>query len=103
MFLAAFTPRRRIASLIAAVILTISYFGSNLAGSTSVLEPFEPFFLFTYLDASGNAVVQGQRGGDMLVLLGIGLAAFALPLVFFQRRKLTVSAWPWQRGRPAGK
>jgi hypothetical protein len=35
----------------------------------------------------------------MLVLLGIGLVAFALALIFFQRRKLTVGAWPWQRAK----
>jgi hypothetical protein len=27
------------------------------------------------------------------------LAAFALALLFFQRRDITVGAWPWQRGR----
>ncbi len=97
MFLAAFCANRRTASMIAAAILIISYFGSNLANSTTALEPFEPFFLFTYLDASGTAVIQGQQSGDMLVLLGIGLVSFALTLFFFQRRDLTVGAWPWQR------
>lgn len=98
-FLAAFCSRRRIAALAAAVIMIISYFGSNLAGSTSALEPFEPFFLFTYLASTGTAVTQGQQAGDMLVLIGTGVVAFALALFFFQRRKLTVGAWPWQRGR----
>ena len=98
MFLAAFTPRRRIASIIAGALLLVSYFGSNLADSTSVLEPFEPFFLFTYLDATGDAVRQGQQAGDVLVLLLIGVVAFGLALFFFERRKLTVGAWPWQRG-----
>ena len=85
--------------MISAVILVISYFGSNLAASTAVLEPFEPFFLFTYLDGSGKAVSEGQAAGDVLVLLGIGLVAFALALFFFQRRKLTVGDWPWQRAK----
>ena len=99
MFLASFCSKRRVASMIAAAILVVSYFGSNLAGSTPVLEPFEPFFLFTYLDASGEAITTGQTTGDVLVLLGIGLVSFILAVVFFQRRKLTVEAWPWQRGR----
>jgi ABC-2 type transport system permease protein len=99
MFLAAFSSRRRIAALIAAVILIVGYFGSNLAASASALEPFEPFFLFTYLDSTGAAVTQGQQSGDMLVLLAIGVVAFALAVFFFQRRKLTVGAWPWQRAR----
>lgn len=99
MFLAAFCSRRRVASMIAAAILVVSYFGSNLAGSTPVLEPLEPFFLFTYLDGTGEAITAGQAAGDVLVLLGIGLVSFILALVFFQRRKLTVGAWPWQKGR----
>ncbi len=99
MFLAAFCPSRRIAAAISAAILVISYFGRNLAGSTSALEPFERFFLFTYLDATGKAVIEGQQVSHMLILLVTGLVAFALALFFFQRRKLTVGAWPWQQAR----
>jgi ABC-2 type transport system permease protein len=99
MFLAAFCANRRMAGVISAVILVVSYFGSNLAASTSALEPFEPFFLFTYLDASGKAVLQGQQAGDLLVLVGIGLVSFILALIFFERRNLTVGAWPWQRAK----
>ena len=99
LFLAAFCSRRRIASIIAAAVLVVGYFGSNLAGSTSVLEPFEPFFLFTYIDSSGEAVLNGQRIEDVLVFLAIGLVSLVLGVIFFQRRKLTVGAWPWQRGR----
>ena len=73
MFLAAFCSSRRIASVIATVVLIIGYFGSNLAASTKLLEPFEPLFLSTYIDGSGQAVINGQASGDMLVLLGIGL------------------------------
>ena len=99
MFLAAFSPRRRIASMIAAVILILSYFGSNLAASTELLEPFEPLFLFTYLDSSAKALTEGQASGDVLVLLGTGLVAFGLAVFFFQRRKLTTGVWPWQRAK----
>jgi ABC-2 type transport system permease protein len=97
MFLAAFSPSRRIAGVIAAVTLVVSYFGNNLSNSTDALEPFEPFFLFTYLNASGQAVMDGQQASDMLVLISVGLTAFALALFFFQQRNLTVGAWPWQR------
>ena len=99
MFLAAFCSSRRIAAVIATAILIVSYFGSNLANSTTALEPFEPFFLFTYLDAAGQAVLEGQQISDTLVLLGVGLVAFVLAVVFFQRRNLTVGAWPWQRAQ----
>jgi ABC-2 type transport system permease protein len=99
MFLAAFCSRRRIASMIAAAILVVSYFGSNLAASTKVLEPFEPIFLYTYLDGSGPALIEGQATSDILVLLGVGVVSFILSVIFFQRRKLTVGAWPWQQGK----
>ena len=99
LFLAAFSANRRFASLIAAAVLVVSYFGSNLADSTKVLEPFESFFLFTYLDASGKAVSEGQQTGDILVLLGVGLVSFILAVIFFQKRRLTVGMWPWQRSR----
>jgi len=103
MFLAAFCSRRRVAALIATVLLVTSYFGSNLSGMVSSLEPLKPLFLHTYLDATGQAVTEGQQLGDVLVLLLVGLVAYVLALVFFQRRDITVGAWPWQRGKvPAG-
>ena len=102
MFLAAFSPNRRIAGVISAAILIVSYFGKNLSASTSALEPFEPFFLFSYLDATGSAVVEGQQTGDVIVLITAGLVAFALALFFFQQRNLTVGAWPWQRAHVEG-
>ena len=69
------------------------------APGATALEPFEPVFLYTYLDASGQAVLEGQQTGDFLELLAVGLVAFALALLFFQRRNLTVGAWPWQRAQ----
>ena len=99
MFLAAFCSNRRFASMISAAYLVISYFGSNLASSTAVLEPFEPIFLFTYLDGTSKGILEGQAAGDVTVLLGVGIVSFVLALFFFQRRKLTVGAWPWQRAK----
>ena len=99
MFLAAFCSQRRIASMISIAYLILSYFGSNLASSTKVLEPFEPFFLFTYLDGTGEGVLNGQSPEDILTFVGIGLVSFLLAVLFFQRRKLTVGMWPWQQGK----
>ena len=99
MFLASFCSNRRSATMISTAILVVSYFGSNLAGSTPLLEPFEPFFIFTYLDGTGRAVAEGQDIWNVMVLLTIGVVAFELTLIFFQLRKLTVGAWPWQRGK----
>ena len=54
--------------------------------------------LFSYLDGTGKAVAEGQQIWNVMVLLTIGVVAFEMTLIFFQIRKLTVGAWPWQRG-----
>ena len=102
-FLAAFCAGRRAAALIATVILVVGYFGSNLAGMVSALEPLRFLFVFTYLDTSGSAVVAGQQPADLLVLLVIGVVSFGLAVFFFQQRDITVGVWPWQRARPAAE
>jgi ABC-2 type transport system permease protein len=99
LFLGAFSASRRAGALIGTVIVIAGYFGANLANTVSTLEPLEPLFLFTYLDTTGRALLEGQQLSDLLVLLGIGLVAFGLAAFFFQRRNITVGAWPWQRAR----
>ena len=83
--------------MIAAVLIIVSYFGNNLGSQVSSLDSVRPLFLYHYLDFTGTAITEGQQAGDILTLMGIGLVAFVLALFFFQRRKLTVGAWPWQR------
>ena len=103
LFLGAFAPRRRIAALIATVIVVVSYFGSNLSSQVSSLESIQPLFLFHYLDSTASLFETGPQTNDVLILLGIALAAFIWAIVFFQLRDITVGAWPWQRGKiPAG-
>lgn len=99
MFLAAFCSTRRVAALIATALVIISYFGSNLSNMVSSLEPLRPLFLHTYLDSTGSSLTVGQQASDMVVLLVVGLVAFSLALLFFQRRNITVGAWPWQRAK----
>ena len=99
LFLGAFSPGRRIAGTIATVVVVASYLGSNLTGMISSLERIENLFLFHFYEASAEALEKGQQIGDMLVLLAIALVAFGVAVFFFQRRDITVGAWPWQRGR----
>jgi ABC-2 type transport system permease protein len=99
LFLGTFSPSRRIAALIATVIVVVSYFGSNLAGQVSALGSIQPLFLFYYMDATANLYVTGPQASDVLTLLGVASVAFLLAIVFFQRRSITVGAWPWQRGK----
>lgn len=99
LFLGAFSPSRRIASMLATLIVVVSYFGSNLAGMLTSLENVQKLFLFYYFEASAGALVNGQQTGNVLVILAAMLAAFGLAIFFFQRRDLTVGMWPWQRAR----
>jgi ABC-2 type transport system permease protein len=99
LFLGAFSPGRRSAALLATVLVIASYLGSNLAGMVSSLETVKKFFLFSYYDATAEVFTSGQQTGDLVTLLAVGLVAFAFAVLFFQRRSITVGAWPWQRGR----
>jgi ABC-2 type transport system permease protein len=99
LFLGAFCPSRRIASMIATVVVVVSYLGSNLTGMITSLESIENLFLFHYYEATAEALENGQQLGNMLVLLVVALVAFGLAVFFFQIRDVTVGAWLWQRGR----
>ena len=99
LFLGAFSPRRRIGALIATVIVAVSYFGSNLAGQVAALSSLQPLFLFYHLDSTAGLFETGPQASDVLTLLGVAFVAFLLAVFFFQRRDITVGAWPWQRGK----
>lgn len=99
LLLGAFSPGRRIATILATVIIVASFLGNNLAGMITSLERIKGLFLFNYFEASADALINGQQPADLLALILVALAAFGLAVFFFQRRDITVGAWPWQRGR----
>jgi len=97
LFLSAFLPSRRLASMVAAVVFIASYFGETLTGMVSSLEAIEPFSLFYYFDSSPNVFTEGVRAGDVGILLGVAALFFLLAVLSFSRRNVTVGAWPWVR------
>ncbi len=99
LFLGTFTPSKRIASILATVVVVVSYFGSNMAGLLTSLENLQKVFLFYYFDATADGLINGQETGNVLIILAVVLVAFVLALFFFQRRDITVGQWPWQRAR----
>lgn len=101
LFLGVFCPTRRIAAVIAGVIVAVGYFGSNLAGMVPSLEKTQTLFLFYYYDATADALVNGQNISHLFVLLIVALAAYVLAVYFFQKRNLTVGEWPWRRAKIA--
>jgi ABC-2 type transport system permease protein len=99
LFLGAFSPSRRTAALLAMVVVLVSYFGNNLTNMFPSMEGLRVLFPFHYYQATADALIQGQKPVDLLILTAVALALFALALIFFQRRDITVGVWPWQRGR----
>jgi ABC-2 type transport system permease protein len=98
LWLGAFMPSRRSAASVATALLIATYLGNNLAEMVSWLETLQPIFPFNYY--SGKSVLEsGMDTGDLLVLLGATLLFFTLTIISFQRRNVTVGAWPWQRAQ----
>jgi ABC-2 type transport system permease protein len=102
LFLGAYLPSRRIASVVATLVFIVSYFGNSVANLTDQLEPLRPIFLFSYLNISPQVFTEGVNGSDMAVLLATAVFFFLLALASFQRRNITVGAWPWQRPQLSG-
>jgi len=96
LFLGAYLPHRRQASTVGALILGASYLLNSLAQLTEELNPYRPLSLSHYYDPH-ELMTSGPAWGDTLVLAGVALVFLALALLSFQRRNVTVGAWPWQR------
>lgn len=97
LFLGAYLPNRGTAMSTAAAALLVSFFGERLAGMTPVLEPYQPYLPFSYFKHIVGMLTGDIAWGDMLSLFLMGLGFLALAVFSFQRRNLTVGAWPWQR------
>lgn len=98
LLLGAFMPSRRLAATVATIVLIATYLGNNLTEMVDWLETLKPIFPFNYY--SGQSILEsGLDTGDLLVLLGMSIFFFVLTLVSFQRRDVTVGAWPWQRAQ----
>ena len=99
LFLGAILPNRRIAAVVMTVYFIASYFGENIAGMVKSLEPIKYYSLFNYYNTTETIFTDGAQLSDILILLGIAAMFFILALIFFNRRNITVGAWPWQRGK----
>ena len=99
LFLGAFLPNRRAAALALTAIFIASYFGEGLSGMADSLEPFRPLSLHHYFDTSAEIFTQGLGAGNVALLLGVALVFLVLAVLSFQRRNITVGAWPWQRAQ----
>lgn len=102
LFLGAFLPSRGSALAVAASVLVLTFFGNNLAGMVTALEQVQPLFPFSYFVHVTEMLRGDAPWADILILVAMGLSTLVLAALGFQRRDLTVGAWPWQRPRPGG-
>jgi ABC-2 type transport system permease protein len=98
LFLGAFMPSRRTASVAAAVVLIVSFFGNNLADLVSWLGDIQFLFAFNYYKP-GMMLVEGLDVSNTAILVVSSAVLLGLGMLAFHRRNITVGAWPWQRGR----
>ncbi len=99
LFFGTIFPTRRMAMMVGFLVLAWSYIGENLANQVDSTAFLKPTSLFSYFDSSSAVFVDGIDVGNIIVLLVISAIGFALALVSFQRRDVTVGNWPWQRVR----
>lgn len=99
LFLGAYLPNRRFAVIGTAVIFIGSYFAKAITNMVDSLAAFRPLSLFYYFDSSTSVFNEGVQLGDVVVLLTVAVGFFTLAVLSFQRRNVTVGAWPWQRAQ----
>lgn len=97
LLLGAILPGRRSVYNLVNIWLVLSYLGNNLAPLYDALQKIQPLFPFHYLDVSPLVLVNGIQWQDTLWLVLTAVAFLLLAILAFQRRDITVGAWPWQR------
>jgi ABC-2 type transport system permease protein len=99
LFMGAYLPNRAAATAAATTLLVFSFFGNNLAGMVTDLEPARPALPFYHFDQIKQLLLSEADWSAAAVLLLMAGLFTVLAVLSFQRRNLTVGAWPWQRGR----
>ena len=98
-FLGALLPNRRIAVFVMTIYFIAAYFGKNVGEMVESLEGIKYVSLFYYYNTSASVFTDGIKLSDSLVLLAVAVVFFGLTILCFNKRNITVGAWPWQRGR----
>jgi ABC-2 type transport system permease protein len=99
LFLGAILPNRRLSATFMTIFFIASFFGENIAGMVKSLELIKYFSLFNYYNTTETIFTDGAQLSDTFILLGIAAVFYVLAMIFFNRRNITVGAWPWQRGK----
>ncbi len=101
-FFGSIMPSARVANVLAIIIMVEMYFLNSLGSLVEMLEPYQKYSPFYYLQAK-DVMEKGLDAGNIAILFGFSLLLLIFTVLAFQRRNITVGAWPWQRARvPAG-
>jgi hypothetical protein len=76
-----------------------NYLAETLTNDVPSLATFRYLSLFYYFDSSAEVFTKGVKAGDVLILLGLAAFFFILAVLGFQRRNVTMEAWPRQRAK----
>lgn len=101
LFFGAYLPDRRAAASATTALFVASYFGKIMARMVDSMDVVGQLSLFSYFDSTATLFTEGVRAADVGVLVGVAALFFGLALVSFERRNVSVGAWPWQR--PVGR
>jgi len=80
---------RRLANLVALVVIIGSYFLESLGKTVDVLDPYRPIALYHYYDSSA-VLFESIKWGDVGILLTLTAVCFVISLFAFQRRDIAV-------------
>lgn len=95
-FLGAYFPNRRPVWILTTILLVASLLIANLAGFVPSLEPIAPFSPFYYFRNGLTEQILARENLTLLITIDV---LILLAILAFQRRNITVGAWPWQRNR----
>ncbi len=96
LWLGSYLPTRRHALSLAGAVLMVSYLVNNLSALLDSLKPLQPYSPLYYYP-SGKALTEPLNGEYMALMIVLGLVFLGLAVLSFERRNVTVGAWPWQR------
>ena len=99
LFLGVVLPNRRLSATVMTILFIASFFMENIAGMVKSLEPIKYFSLFNYYNTTETIFTDRTQLSDTIILLGVAAVFFILALICFNRRNITVGAWPWKQGK----
>ena len=101
LFLGAYLPNRRIAWITATIVMLYTFLWNSLGSQVEALDKYRPISPFYYYT---NGLTELVWAKNNLILFTMIAVFSLLAILAFQKRNVTVGAWPWQRApKESGK